>query len=516
MIKSKPVAKNLVVAVDKNNRKIKLVDKLEAHLNDGILHRAIMVFIFNSQGDLLIQKRSAEKMLWPNFWDSTCATHPFDRESFEECSQRRLQEELGFTCPLKYLDKFFYQARYKNIGSEREVCAVLIGFYSGKIKPNKKEVSQTKWIGFSELLKRIKDKPEQFAPWLKISLEKFLPEIQKERLKIIFNNLAKLVEPKIKKTLAQDVSRETAKLLEYPISTGGKRLRPGMAILSCLSLGGKLNDVLSPAAGLEILHNYTLIVDDTIDHGLIRRGQPTIQKKYGPSISECLTIDYTASIFQSIAQHSKFSIISELFARALKIIFEGEILDILFEQNTRINEPYIKAHQFKNITKAQYLKMIRQKTASLFQISCQIGGICANAPKNQLKYLEDYGLNLGLAFQIRDDILDIFGNLKKFGKKVGKDIEEGKGGNIVILLANQELSKVNQKILADILKKKDTNNQDIKKAIQIIKTTSAQDNAQKLAQKYANRAQKSLKKLPQNKWTEILFNLTNFIVEREK
>ncbi|HHD92610.1 MAG TPA: polyprenyl synthetase family protein, partial [Candidatus Portnoybacteria bacterium] len=358
-------------------------------------------------------------------------------------------------------------------------------------------------------------KPEQFVPWLKISLEKFLWQIKKERLKIIFQNLSRLAEPEIKKILAKDVSRETAKLLAYPISTGGKRLRPGMAILSCLAMGGKLENVIQPATGLEILHNYTLIVDDTIDHSLVRRGEPTSQKKYGHSISECLAVDYATSIFQSIENHPQSKIISDILARTLKIIFEGEILDILFEQAGREDEPYIKKNRYLNISRQKYLKMISQKTAILFQTAVEIGAICANAKSKQVEALKNYGLNLGIAFQIRDDILDIFGNEKKFGKKIGKDIEERKGGNIVILLANQELSKTKQKILAGILKKKTTNRQDIKQAIQMIKKTKAKGKAQNLGEEFIKKAKKCLEVLPQNKWTNLLKEIAEFVIERE-
>ena len=505
-----------IVAVDQNDHKIRLIDKIQAHLNNGILHRAIMIFVFNSDGDLLLQKRSDRKMLWPSFWDSTCATHPFNQESYEKCGQRRLQEELGFTTQLKYLGKFFYQAKYKNVGAEKEICAVLVGFYDGEINPNKKEVAETKWIDFEKLLIEIKQRPDKFTPWLKIGLEKFVQEIKQERLKIVFKHLSNLVEPKIKEVLSQDISRRTSRLLFYPVSIGGKRLRPALAIISCLATGGKMKDVIYPAASLEILHNYTLIVDDTIDHGLIRRGKPTLQKEYGLSMAECLAVDYVASIFQPIAQYIKPEIIIPLFTRTLKTIFEGEILDILFEQTGRNNEPYIQSHRYSEISLKQYLKMVSQKTASLIQASCHIGGICAKTSGKQLAALQKYGFSLGIAFQIQDDILDIFGYEKKFGKKIGKDIEERKMGNIVILLASQEFSRKEKNKFQSILRKNKITNQDIKEAIHLIKQTSAQEKAQNLARKYVRQSKKSLAFLSQNKWTSLLADLADFVIEREK
>jgi geranylgeranyl pyrophosphate synthase len=281
-------------------------------------------------------------------------------------------------------------------------------------------------------------------------------------------------------------------------------------------LGGKLKDVLYPAAGLEILHNYTLIIDDIIDNSKTRRGQPTCWHKYGRSIAECVGIDYSAAILQATNKAEKKVLISELFARATKKIIEGEILDILFERSGREDEPYVVKNRYREITEKDYFEMISKKTAALFLASCEVGGICAKAKKRQINALRKYGFNYGMIFQITDDILDIFGKEHKFQKKIGKDIEERKEGNAVILCALKELRFGDRKKLLGILRKGKIGKKDIKEAMKLINKTTSQQKSYKLAERFAQKAKNALTTLPQNKWNDILATLVDFTLKREK
>jgi len=330
------------------------------------------------------------------------------------------------------------------------------------------------------------------------------------------NKYSKLIEPAIKKLLISNVERKHRKLLEYQISTGGKRLRPALAIISCQLLGGKIKDVLYPAAGLEILHNYSLIIDDIIDHSNLRRGKPTVWLKFGKSIAECVAVVYSAAGFQGANLSKKPAIISEIFAKTMKTIVDGEILDILFEQEGRREESYVTKNRYSEITEEDYFKMASKKTATLFQTCCEVGGICAQGKKKEIELLKSYGFNLGIAFQITDDILDIFGEKEKFGKKIGKDIEERKGGNIIILYALKSLSQLKRKKLQQILKKEKIQSKDINAAIEIIKETKAREKAISLGEKYIQKAKENLNFLPKNKWNKILFNIADFILKRKK
>lgn len=162
-----------VVLVDENDNQIGLEEKVKAHLGQGILHRAFSIFVFNSKKELLLQQRASEKMLWPLYWTNTCCSHPREDENYQEAGQRRLNEELGFTCPLEYIGKFQYQANYRDIGAENELCSVLIGDYDGQVNVNEKEINDYKWVNFEELKQDILENPDTYTPWFKIELDKF-------------------------------------------------------------------------------------------------------------------------------------------------------------------------------------------------------------------------------------------------------------------------------------------------------------------------------------------------------
>jgi isopentenyl-diphosphate delta-isomerase len=162
-----------VIIVDDNDNQVGLEDKLKCHLDKGILHRAFSVFVFNNKGELLLQQRSSKKLLWPLYWSNTCCSHPREGEDCESAGQRRLKEEMGFTCPLKLIGKFKYQANYKDVGSENELCSVLIGKHNNDVNINKEEVANFKWIGLQILKKDISKNPDQYTPWFKMELEKF-------------------------------------------------------------------------------------------------------------------------------------------------------------------------------------------------------------------------------------------------------------------------------------------------------------------------------------------------------
>jgi len=284
----------------------------------------------------------------------------------------------------------------------------------------------------------------------------------------------------------------------------------------CQLLGGKIKDVLYPAAGLEILHNYSLIVDDIIDNSILRRGKPTAWAKFGKSIAQCIGIDYPAAAFQA-ANRSKEPIkISELFARTMKTIVDGEILDILFEQQGREDESYVVKNRYQNITEKDYFEMVNKKTAALFQTCCEAGGICAGAKEKELKVLRNYGFNLGIAFQITDDILDIFGEKGSTTKKIGRDIRERKEGNIIIHFALKKLSKRKKQRILRIMRKKEIKNKDIKEAVKLINQTRSRQKAYQFGQKFVEKAKKNLNSLSKNKWNDILREIAGFAIEREK
>jgi len=347
-------------------------------------------------------------------------------------------------------------------------------------------------------------------------LDRKMKKVNFKNLEVFFKKVAKIVDPKIKEILGIYLDKKTQKLVNYQIEVGGKRFRPTLAVASCLVCGGKINDVLYPAAGLEILHNCTLIYDDIIDDSKFRREKPSTWQRFGKSIAQCIGMNYAAAVFQA-ANRSRDPIKnSEMFAEAMKIVVEGEILDILFEQSGRDNEKYVKENRYKKITIQDYLRMVSKKTASLIRACCQVGGLMAEAKKSEINALKNYGFNLGIAFQIKDDILDVYGKKKEFGKRIGNDIKERKLGNIVIFYALKELSPSERKKVLVILRKKKIKDKDIKEVIKLIKETKAKERAYLLGENYIKRAKENLRFLPKNKWSKILNDIADFVIERNK
>ena len=189
--------------------------------------------------------------------------------------------------------------------------------------------------------------------------------VTKENAKSYLTEWSQAVDPVILDLIKDGVDVKNHELLDHQMKVGGKRLRPGLAIASCLCLGGKLEDVIYAAASLEILHNYTLIIDDMIDNSDFRRNEPTVWKKYGNSMAQCAGIDYAVSIFQGVNKSPYPLRLTELFAQTLKVIADGEIMDVLFERSGREDEPFVTENRYETISKQDYLKMISKKTAVL-------------------------------------------------------------------------------------------------------------------------------------------------------
>jgi isopentenyl-diphosphate delta-isomerase len=165
-----------LILVDENDNEIGYLPKDACHQGNGILHRAFSIFIFTPKKDLILQKRSGDKLLWPNFWSNTVCSHPRKGETLEVATQRRLEDEIGIQTDLKYLFKFQYQAKYKNYGSENEVCSVFIGKYDGLIYPNANEIKDLMLIPFEKVENEIERNSQYFTPWFKIEWAKIISE----------------------------------------------------------------------------------------------------------------------------------------------------------------------------------------------------------------------------------------------------------------------------------------------------------------------------------------------------
>ena len=161
-----------VILVDQNDNPIGKEDKVKCHLPNGKLHRAFTALIFNGEGKLLLTKRSEGKMLWPNDWDGTVASHPRESETYVSSAERRMPEEIGIDCKMNYVNKFEYHVPYKDIGSENEICGTLIGTIDSFDESSliKDEISEIKWISSDELKNELEQNMDVYCPWMVIAL----------------------------------------------------------------------------------------------------------------------------------------------------------------------------------------------------------------------------------------------------------------------------------------------------------------------------------------------------------
>ena len=229
------------------------------------------------------------------------------------------------------------------------------------------------------------------------------------------SELKKLVNKAILNISYNDEAEKLNDPVRYILSIGGKRLRPVLALMACNLFSDHIDDAIIPATGLEVFHNFTLVHDDIMDHAPVRRNLPTVHSKWNVN-QAVLSGDVMAFIANQcfLQSPSKYLLkVFRVFNKAAIEVCVGQQLDIDYEKSVVIS------HE-------EYLRMIELKTAVLLAASSEIGAILGGAEEKDSELLYEFGRNLGLAFQIQDDLLDIYGDIKVFGKMMGGDIVSNK------------------------------------------------------------------------------------------
>jgi isopentenyl-diphosphate delta-isomerase len=164
-----------LILVDEADREVGHLDKARCHDGQGVLHRAFSLLIFNEAGELLLQQRSAGKRLWPLYWSNSCCSHPRRAETMETAIHRRLYEELGLSCPLRFLFKFQYQAQFDDTGAEQELCSVFVGRTSEPVRVDPREIVAWRWVSPEALQAELADRAaDRFTPWFVMEWERIL------------------------------------------------------------------------------------------------------------------------------------------------------------------------------------------------------------------------------------------------------------------------------------------------------------------------------------------------------
>lgn len=223
-----------------------------------------------------------------------------------------------------------------------------------------------------------------------------------------FEEICRTIEEALARLTFDQPPRSLFDPITYTLSLGGKRIRPALALMACDLFGGKNEDVLQPALGLEVFHNFTLLHDDLMDEADRRRDKPTVHKLWNPNVAILSGDAMLICAYQLVAKANDKAIL-ELFSRTALEICAGQQYDMEFESRS-------------DVTEEEYLEMIRLKTAVLLACALKVGAMIGGASTADADALYDYGIHIGLAFQLQDDLLDVYGDPKTFGKNIGGDI----------------------------------------------------------------------------------------------
>ena len=308
-----------------------------------------------------------------------------------------------------------------------------------------------------------------------------------------------LVEARIRESivseepLLEDIAR-------YVIDAGGKRIRPIVTLLSFQALGGKdTRQAIDLAAALELIHSATLIHDDINDGGEMRRGRLAAYKKFGLQ-NALVTGDFM--FVKAFGIGGKFDAdIVELTANACAALAEGEI-----RQQRHAFDP--------GVTRDEYLDIIRRKTALPMMAGAKIAGLLAAARLEQIDAVGDYGLNLGIAFQIVDDILDVVGEASRLGKPAGTDIREG-NVTLVAIHALNDGSAIDVAALSRLIHKHRKGEAEVQRALALLRDSKAVETARAEAFAFGQLAKKSLDSIPEGQAKAQMIRLVDFVLARD-
>jgi octaprenyl-diphosphate synthase len=308
-----------------------------------------------------------------------------------------------------------------------------------------------------------------------------------------------LVEARIRESivseepLLEDIAR-------YVIEAGGKRIRPIVTLLSFKALGGRdIRQAVDLAAALELIHSATLIHDDINDGGDMRRGRLAAYKKFGLQ-NALVTGDFL--FVKAFGIGGKFDPdIVELTANACAALAEGEI-----RQQRHAFDP--------KVSRDEYLDIIRRKTALPMMAGAKIAGLLAGARLEHIEAVGDFGLNLGIAFQIVDDILDIIGNGARLGKPAGTDVREG-NVTLVAIHALNDGSSIDVTALARLIQKRRKAEADVQRTLLLLRDSGAIEKARAEAMAFGRNAKKSLDPLADGPVKENMVRLVDFVLSRD-
>ncbi|MEW5996157.1 MAG: polyprenyl synthetase family protein [Candidatus Micrarchaeota archaeon] len=317
---------------------------------------------------------------------------------------------------------------------------------------------------------------------------------------------AKLIEEAVLAEIPGEPEEVYGMLREF-VARGGKRIRPVLTLASCSACGGDEGKAMPFAVAVELFHNFTLIHDDIEDSSPMRRGKPTLHMQYGIPMAlnagDALYNIMWSSLFRKVGPEELHGG-APIMLRAFRMVAEGQGMELSWYRDKKFD-----------VSEEDYLRMVEGKTAALIGASCELGACAADAEEGERGALREFGEKTGLAFQIRDDVLNLTADPSKYRKKIGEDVEEGKRSLIVIHLLSNSPEKVGRRV-AGILGKARKGAEEVGEVIALAKEYGSVEYASEYAERLVREAKRSLRAMGNAGGREMMEALGDYIVEREK
>ena len=545
-----------VIQVAENDQIIGPISKLKAHQGTGYFHRAFSVLLFNSNGEMLLQQRSGEKVTFPNVWANACCSHPLhsteemDEENamgVKRAAVRKLEQELGIdpttisTDDMVFMTKMRYAARMNEEWIEREVDHVIVLCADVEIHPNPNEVANVMWVDYEAMeamLIENREANEAIAPWFRCiaarimkpswwdhsndqkalsgladdlihdmgDVTHMLPGAEGADLITSIMEVKPLIEERIENSLKASRHERLGNAMMHLIEGGGKRMRATLPWLVGKAVGDTHSGLLDIGAAIETVHNFTLVHDDIMDDDELRRGRNAVHVEFGLPTAINAGDAMLAIAFERLvqAENLEAEYVAPLVNRIawmVRRVSEGQQLDIEFEDRLGVSED-------------DYLEMIEGKTAVMFWICAEIGARISGADEEIIQLMADWGKALGLCFQLMDDVIDVLSDSATLGKPAGSDIAQGKRTLMIIHALRQPDGPVKDRLLAVLGKGDLVEAEALADGLAALAELGSVDYAKTMAEDFHKEAHACLNRLEDNPALRALRELTDFQLAR--
>ena len=540
--------KEMCMAVDENDRVIDSVSKIDCHRGKGIRHRAFSVLIFDSEDRLLMQQRSSEKITFPGIWANSCCSHPLDIENENgdpvegviHASKRKMLQELGIPLEVSsnwefnHIGRFEYSCRWDDDWIEHEIDHVLIVRASPSLSINRNEIKDTKWLNHQEIIQMLEGDNEWkdaiVAPWFRMIwkhfIEPYYPNMDallgsrsdkivncgrlsinkksdSNALKSALSKHKEIVEKEIMKSMNKIRQERLHGAMTHLFSGGGKRYRAILPRLVGEAIGNAHDGHYTLGSSIEIIHNFTLVHDDIMDQDPIRRGLNAVHVEYDDATAINAGDAMLAVGFEILADSEDISpenlkFLVQSIGEMVRRVAEGQQEDFDFEKRDYVSEE-------------EYIAMIAGKTSAMFETCAETGAKLAGADSKTVEEMADWGLKLGLCFQLMDDLIDITGDTETLGKPAGSDVVQGKK----TLIAIHALDSGNDlPTFSKVYGQGECSDEDLERAVEELRNNGSIDYAMDRAMRYHSEAHKILDGLVPSPALEVLRQLTDMQLTR--